>query len=170
MPVLAYLASIVAANLLVAFFGPSASAAIAFVFIGLDLTLRDRLHEAWKHRHLLPKMGALIVAGSILTYAVNREAGPIALASFVAFCGASVADMAVYLVMDRRGSGRRQRVLGSNVAGAAVDSLVFPVLAFGAFIPAVVAAQFIAKVLGGYVWSQLLFRGDHGATLTPGKG
>lgn len=162
--VLVYLASIVAANLLVMHLGPSASIGIAFVFIGLDLTLRDRLHEAWKHRNLLPKMGALILAGSILTYAINRGAGTIAMASFAAFCGASVLDMAVYMVLEKRGYNRQARILRSNIAGAAVDSIVFPVMAFGALMPLVIAMQFMAKVLGGYVWSQFLFYSNHTTT------
>jgi hypothetical protein len=37
-----------------------------------------------------------------------------------------------------------------------VDSLVFPTIAFGSFIPWVVAGQFIAKTLGGYIWSLFL--------------
>ena len=41
-----YLAAIVAANLSVAAFGLAVSIANAFIFIALDLTSRDRLHEA----------------------------------------------------------------------------------------------------------------------------
>jgi hypothetical protein len=46
----------------------------------------------------------------------------------------------------------------SNVAGAAVDSLIFPTLAFGALMPAIVLAQFAAKVAGGAVWAYLMSR------------
>ena len=45
--VVLYLFAIVAANLLVARFGPSVTIINAFLFIGLDLTTRDGLHEAW---------------------------------------------------------------------------------------------------------------------------
>jgi len=38
----------------------------------------------------------------------------------------------------------------------AVDSLVFPTIAFGAFLPAVIALQFVAKVGGGALWSLAL--------------
>ena len=39
-----YLVAIIAANLLVAKFGPAISIVNAFLFIGLDLTARDKLH------------------------------------------------------------------------------------------------------------------------------
>ena len=49
------------------------------------------------------------------------------------------------------------RINGSNVPSAAVDSIIFPTLAFGSFLWAIVLGQFLAKTLGGFVWS-LLFR------------
>jgi len=48
------------------------------------------------------------------------------------------------------------RVNGSNVVSAAVDSVVFPTLAFGSFLPWVILGQFLAKVAGGAVWSLIL--------------
>jgi hypothetical protein len=36
------------------------------------------------------------------------------------------------------------------VAGAAVDSLLFPTLAFGVLMPGIVLAQFVAKIAGGW--------------------
>ena len=42
-----YLAAIVAANLLVATYGPAVAVLNAFWLIGLDLSLRDRLHDRW---------------------------------------------------------------------------------------------------------------------------
>lgn len=50
------------------------------------------------------------------------------------------------------------RANGSNVAGAAVDSLIFPTLAFGVLMPHIVALQFVAKVAGGAIWAALLAR------------
>ena len=49
---LAYLTAIILANLTTAHFGKLATIPNAFFFIGLDLTARDRLHDAWRHRHL----------------------------------------------------------------------------------------------------------------------
>lgn len=44
--VIMYLVAIVLANLTVAAFGPRMVIVNAFLFIGLDLTARDRLHDA----------------------------------------------------------------------------------------------------------------------------
>lgn len=151
-----YLAAIVAANLLVTQFGPASSIYIAFVFIGADLTVRDKLHDQWHGRQLLPKMAGLIVAGSLISWLLNAQAGPIALASFLAFAGAASADALVYQSLARFDWFKRAN--GSNLAGAAVDSLVFPVIAFGGFPMLIIAGQFVAKVAGGLVWSWLLAR------------
>jgi hypothetical protein len=149
-----YLAAIVAANLSVATFGPSVTVVNAFLFIGLDLTLRDRLHDAWTDRGLLPRMALLIAAGGAISYALNASAGPIAVASTVAFAVAAALDATVYALLGER--GRLLRVNGSNIVGAAADSLIFPTLAFGSILPAVVLGQFAAKVIGGFVWSLVL--------------
>lgn len=151
-----YLGAIVAANLLIARFGPSAAIMIAFVFVGFDLVARDKLHEAWRGSGLAWKMTALIATGSILSWVLNREAGQIAVASFVAFACAAVADAIVYAVGLRAKWSWLQRSNVSNVAGAAVDSLLFPTLAFGGFMPVVTLGQFAAKVFGGAVWSFVL--------------
>lgn len=156
MTILLYLAAIVAANLLVAAFGPSVAILNAFLFIGLDLTVRDVLHDRWHRRHLVLKMGALIAAGGALSWALNADAGPIAVASTVAFTAAAVADGAIYHLMRRYPFLTRANT--SNLGGAAVDSVVFTTLAFGGFMPLVVAGQFAAKVAGGFVWSLILKR------------
>lgn len=41
-----------AANITVQYFGPTAMPIIAFMMIGLDLTSRDYLHEAWQGKRL----------------------------------------------------------------------------------------------------------------------
>lgn len=152
--VAAYVAAIVTANLLVAEYGPSVTIINAFVLIGLDLTLRDYLHDTW-HDHRLRNMAALIVGAGVLSYALNPAAGRIALASSVAFVLAASVDWGVYTAAARWPWLARSNA--SNVAGAAVDSVVFPALAFGwpLLIP-IVAGQFIAKVTGGAVWSLVM--------------
>lgn len=156
--VIMYLVAIVLANLSVTYFMgtfPGITIVNAFLFIGLDLTARDQLHEAWRGNHLLPKMAALIAAGSVLSWLLNRNAGPVALASFVAFAAAATVDTIFYQLL---GSYPRWlRVNGSNVPSAAVDSIVFPTLAFGSFLWTIVLGQFLAKTVGGFLWS-LLFR------------
>lgn len=149
--VLIYAVAMTVANLSVATFGPLVSPINAFVLIGLDLALRD-----WLHLRLpMWQMGALIVSTGALTYALNPSAGAIAVASAVAFTAAAVVDWAVFWRLP--GSWLR-RANGSNVAGAAVDSLVFPTLAFGAVLPHIVLAQFVAKVAGGALWAYALQR------------
>lgn len=155
--VLMYLAAIVAANLTVAMWGPSMTVVNAFLFIGLDLTARDKLHDAWHGNGLVWKMGALIATGSVLSWLLNQAAAQIALASFVAFAAASVVDTVAYHLLRHRVWW--QRVNGSNVLSAAVDSVLFPTIAFGALLPVIVLGQFAAKVLGGAVWSWILGKG-----------
>lgn len=149
--VILYLAAIVLANLTVAAFGPNMTIVNAFLFIGLDLTARDRLHDTWRGHYLLPKMAGLIAAGSLLSWLLNRNAGQIALASFVAFAAAATVDALVYHLLGRY--PRWLRINGSNIPSALVDSILFPTLAFGAFLWPIVLGQFLAKTLGGFLWS-----------------
>jgi queuosine precursor transporter len=149
-----YLAAIVGANLTVAAFGPAVTILNAFLFIGLDLTCRDRLHEQWNGRGLGWKMAALIGAGSGLSWIVNHGAGQIALASMLAFAAAAVADTLTYHAL--RGRTDLVKINGSNVVSATVDSLIFPTVAFGGFMPEIVLGQLAAKVVGGYLWSIIL--------------
>lgn len=154
MLIVLYLVAIVAANLSVTYFGPASTIVNAFLFIGLDITSRDRLHEQWKGRGLWWKMAVLLVIGSALSWCMNRDAGPIAIASLIAFSASGVVDTVTYHLL--RKTGYKTRVNGSNIASAAVDSILFPTIAFGILMPTVVLGQFIAKVAGGYVWSLVL--------------
>ena len=153
--VLMYLGAIVVANLLTAWLGPLMTMINAFLFIGLDLRVRDNLHDAWYRRGLWWKMAALIATGSAISWVLNRNAGQIAFASFVAFAVSSTVDALVYGAMFKQ--DKMRRVNGSNLAGAMVDSLVFPALAFGWPPDAwIVYGQFTAKVAGGLFWSLVL--------------
>lgn len=156
MLVAVYLIAIVAANLSVAAFGPGVSIINAFLLIGLDLSTRDALHERWQHRHLLPKMAGLVVAGSVISWLLNRDAARIAVASAVAFGAAAIADTVIYHLARR--STRLTRMNTSNSVSAAVDSLLFPTIAFGGFMPLITLGQYVAKVGGGAVWAWILNR------------
>lgn len=149
-----YLCALVAANLLVAKLGPWFSPINSFVLIGLDLSLRDKLHDAWLGNRLAWRIGGLIAAAGAISYLLNPAAGMIAVASVVAFCAAMAADSIAYHLLHRY--GWLTRANGSNMAGAIVDSIIFPTLAFGGFVPDRVAMQFAAKVAGGAAWSFLL--------------
>ena len=122
-----YLLAVVLANILILWLGPQAAVITAFLFIGLDLSLRDKLH--W-------------------------DALPIALASATAFLAAGVGDGLVYAGLRKKRFMIRAN--GSNVAGSAIDSIVFPTLAFGVFMPEIVIGQFVAKFVGGFLWSLVL--------------
>lgn len=151
-----YLSAIIAANLTVAWWGPSVTIINAFLFIGLDLTARDRLHDTWRGNGLIWKMSLLIAAGGLISYLLNRDAGPIAVASTVAFAAAALTDAGIYHLLRRKPFLIRAN--GSNIPGAAVDSIIFPTLAFGSLMPWITLGQFTAKVLGGFVWSLILNR------------
>ena len=146
-----YVIALVAANLLVAWLGPWFSPINAFVLIGLDLSLRDKLHEQWRNDKLLLKMSTLIIVASVISFVCNPASGSIALASFLAFGFAMAADALTYHFL--RNKTWMMRSNGSNVAGAAVDSIVFPTIAFGGLMPGIVFLQFLAKIFGGFLWS-----------------
>lgn len=148
--VLLYLGAIVAANLIITVLGPTATIVTAFVFIGLDLTVRDYLHEAWQGKGLVWKMGLLIAAGSVISWLLNKDAENIAKASFIAFAAAGIVDALIFQLL--KGKTRFLKVNGSNVVSSGVDSLVFPTLAFGQLLPFIVLGQFLAKVFGGAIW------------------
>ena len=151
-----FVVAIVAANLTVAEFGPWVSPINAFVLIGLDLSLRDWLHDKWRSE--LWRMGALIGTAGIVSFLLNPAAGRIAVASAVAFTASALMDAVVYhRLIDLP---FLKRANGSNIAGALTDSVLFPTVAFGLFpgIAAVIGLQFAAKTVGGGLWSVILAR------------
>ena len=100
------------------------------------------------------KMLALICGGSAITVVLNWEALPIAIASATAFLAAGIGDALLYMRL------RRYKFLirsnGSNIAGSALDSIIFPTMAFGVFMPEIILGQFVAKIAGGAIWSFIL--------------
>lgn len=155
--VLVYLVAIVAANLSVAYFGPQAVIANAFLLIGLDLTTRDKLHELWHEDRLWLRMFGLILTGSVITVILNVGAWQIALASTVAFGAAAVVDAVAYQMLYKR--HKLVKMNGSNLLSAAVDSVLFPAIAFGfPLMWTIMLGQFAAKVLGGLMWSFVIAR------------
>lgn len=136
---------------------------ICFAFIGFDMAVRDKLHDRWGNDRLLMKMSTLILAGSAISYGANwilNAASPeivfrVASASFLAFALAGFTDFGVYHGLRRRSP--MIRVNGSNLPSAVVDSLVFPLVAFG--LPMMwnfFAVELAAKIIGGLFWSTLL--------------
>lgn len=152
--VLIYLVAITAANLIVSRFGPQWSKVTAFFLIGLDFTVMDSLHDTWQRKGLWWKMAILIATGSAISWILNRNAGRIGLASFGAFCLASIVDRLIYAAGHKWARWRRVNV--SNLGSSFVDSLVFPSLAFGwPPDPDILFGQFTAKLAGGMMYSLL---------------
>lgn len=143
-----YILSLIAANLLVSYFGPWFSIINAFVLIGLDLTLRDKIHELWQGKWL--PMGGLIATASVISYLLNPASGMIAFASFMAFLVAMLLDTVVYQHLKDEPWAVKSN--GSNLAGSMADSFIFPTIAFNALMPEIILTQFLAKVFGGAVW------------------
>lgn len=153
--VFSFLSAIVLANLSSTYFGPVASPINAFLFIGLNITLRDRLHEHWYGSRLMLKTVGLISAGSLITYLLNQDSVMICIASITAFSAAMATDFIIYEALIKK--SRFVKVNGSNVGSSVVDSVIFPTIAFG-WMPWVIAAQFLAKFIGGYIWFLALNR------------
>lgn len=153
----AYLAAVVIANMVIATFGASAAIVVNLAFIALDLTARDSLHDAWHGQHLWRNMLALILSGGVLSALMNASAAPIAIASCVSFLAAGFTDTLVYQWLT--GRSKFVKMNGSNVFSAAVDSVVFPLLAFG-WPPlwGIMAGNYVAKMIGGAIWAWLLTR------------
>lgn len=154
--VVVYLGAITAANLLVTEYGPAVSIYTALGLVALDLTLRDLLHDRTSGARRWSVMALLVLGGSAISYALNREAGPIALASAAAFGAAMTVDAVVYQAARRMAWIERSSL--SNVAGAIIDSAVFVSLAFPVFLWDVAVGQATAKVAGGLVFALLLTR------------
>lgn len=155
---LAYLAAVVAANLITTHYAgmghPEVSVYTAFVAVAFDLVVRDVLHDWYSGGRRLMVLGALILAGSVLAYLANPDSAEVAKWSALAFAAAMLVDGLVYAVVRRLSWSERSNV--SNIAGAAVDSIIFSA---GLGFPFIVAfGQFTAKVAGGVLFVLLLER------------
>jgi hypothetical protein len=149
-----FITSLVIANLLVALLGPMFSILNAFFLIGLDLSIRDKLHEYWENDRLVLKMAILIVVSSLISYLLNPATGVIAIASLFAFSLSMTVDALIYQALKNKTWAIKSNV--SNIGGSAVDSIVFPTIAFGGLMIEIVLMQFLAKVFGGFIWTYLL--------------
>jgi uncharacterized PurR-regulated membrane protein YhhQ (DUF165 family) len=152
----AYIAAAALANLSAAHFGPASLPVNALLLVGLDLSARDALHERWRHDGLWLRMAALVCAGSAVSALLSSASWRVSLASALAFAVSGAVDAIAYQVLGDREVSIRAN--GSNLASAAVDSILFPLLAFGAVMPGTSTLQFVAKVLGGAAWVLVLRR------------
>lgn len=145
-----YITVICLANYSVHIFGPATTPLNAFIFIGLDMVLRDKLHE----RVGIINMLLLVAVAGVISFVINPAINMIAVASVAAFAISACIDAAMYQVLINK--PWLVKANGSNVAASFADSVIFPLIAFGAFMPWIVLGQFAAKVLGGGVWSWVL--------------
>ncbi len=144
-----YVLLIIVANWSVGVFGPVVAPINAFLFIGVDLALRDYLHGVTTKLHMF----CLIILASFITYIFNIAPYHIAVASSIAFLLSQFAD---YIAFSYSKGGWGARANKSNIVGAAVDSLIFPSIAFGSFMLEVVLLQFVAKVFGGWIFTLIV--------------
>jgi len=146
--VLAFIGLVVASNWLTARYGLVLDLVTAGTFTaGLVLLVRDWVHETAGVRWVF----VAIAAGAALSFVMASPR--LALASAVAFTLAELADLAVYAPL--RESGRKRAAAVSNIAGAAVDSLLFLTLAGFPLWPAVagqVGVKWAVSVLPLLAW------------------
>lgn len=150
-----YLAAVVAANLLASHYGPSITPYTALGLIGFGLATRDRLADAFGVKRWV-RQAALIAAGSLLSYLVNHNAVTIAEASCIAFAASEGVEAVLYFAM--RKQTWLERANKSGLVGAAIDSFLFPTIAFHAVLWTTIFGQFTAKTAGCFIFSVLLGR------------
>lgn len=148
MLILIYIAAICAANLSAATFGIWIMPFNAFFLIGLELVLRDILH----HRLTKTQMVLVVLVAGVLSLFININSRNIAIASFLAVVASCFVD---YVVYSKMSGSWIKRSNASNIASGFTDSLIFPIVAFGTFIPSVFLLQWAAKFFGGAVWIKI---------------
>jgi uncharacterized PurR-regulated membrane protein YhhQ (DUF165 family) len=155
-----FVGAVVAANLLVYTFGPIALPFTAFVLIPFDLVARDVLHEKWaaqSRKEVYTAFLLLICTAGMFTVVIHPGSGWVVAGSVAGFTGATLANTVGYdLILHYRPDvSRFWRMTISNVFGAAMDSLLFPLVAFGAVGPWIAVSQWGSKSIGGVVWALL---------------
>lgn len=144
-----YVAVIVSANLSTTYFGLWVTPLNAFVLIGAELVLRDVMHESLSKIRML----SIVVLAGIISFLINADSKNIAIASFVAVVVSCFVD---YYVYHKTKGTWIKRSNTSNFFSGFTDSLIFPLIAFGVFNPYVFVLQWLAKFVGGFIWTLLL--------------
>lgn len=153
--VTAYLMAGVIANAFVTRFGQAGLVVTALLMIPVDLTVRDYLHERWERSGALNiKMWTLILSGALLSYWSSFASREVAIASCAAFLCSGAADFFIFKRL--RGNTWFVRANLSNLGSAAVDSFVFPAVAFSVFDVRLCAVQTLLKFFGGLVISNMM--------------
>ena len=146
-----YVLMFLVANVLVSVFGPAVTPINALFLIAGDMVLRDRIQYesgiAWS-------ISACIIAG-LATIAVAPGSEMIAVASALSV---TLAGCASALAFSIKSGGFFSKAMPANIAAAAVDSVAFPLIAFGSVMPGVTIAQFAAKTIGATVILMIIKR------------
>jgi len=117
---------------------PGVLAPSGVLMIGAALVLRDAVHQF---------LGWRWAVGLILTGAAVSglfAPGPLVVASAVAFLLSELADLAVYAPLRKR--SLYAAVAASSVVGSVIDSMAFPLIAFGSI-------DFLAGQVIGKMWA-----------------
>lgn len=128
------------------------SAPAGVVFIGVVLTLRDKIHD----KYGLWTVIKVVLAASVFAYLFGGVTGGILLqrisiASTIAFLFSELTDTGVYeQYID---SPWLSRVLRSNFASSIVDSILFISIAFGVNAWELMLGQVVVKNLVGGLWA-----------------
>jgi uncharacterized PurR-regulated membrane protein YhhQ (DUF165 family) len=141
LPLIAYILTIVAANVAIALFGLvpvgfSLVAPAGVYFAGLALSLRDATQDTLGRRWAV----AAVLVGAALSALLSPA---LALASGAAFLVSELADFAVYTPLRRRSWALA--IAASNTVGLLIDSALFLWLAFGSL-------EFLAGQVVGKAW------------------
>jgi uncharacterized PurR-regulated membrane protein YhhQ (DUF165 family) len=148
--VLGFVACVVGANLAIrhwhtfTILGLVMPAGVAFA--GMTFSLRDAIREYLHPLWLIPALLAGTLLSWIMTDAVQVPGAPLslALASGLAFALSESIDTLVYEPLRHYYENRIIAVVGSNIVGLVVDSLLFLWLAFGNV--DLLAGQIVGKV------------------------
>jgi uncharacterized PurR-regulated membrane protein YhhQ (DUF165 family) len=122
---LAYIVSVLLANILVDYFGIVTISGLTFpagvVFVGLTFSFRDFAQRFWG----VWKIWLFIVIATFITLFMNWQ---IAIASVTAFLISETIDWLIFTIVKK---DFIYRILISNIISTPIDSITFVVLAFG---------------------------------------
>lgn len=150
-----YLISIISANLLVRYVGAYGLWFSSFFLIPFDFVTRCILHEKWKGLKLILYLFALTVIASAITFALNKDALQIAIASISGFASAQVGAGIFYQFNKEKSWFFKVNI--SDLIAIVFDSIVFQFIAFGDVAIVVLVGQVAIKFTGGLFWYFILF-------------
>jgi queuosine precursor transporter len=151
-----YLIAFVLANLIVLYFGSIGLIFTALFLIPFDFVMRCIFHETWKGIELILKLGLIVIAASLITFVINRNAINIAIASSVGFILAQIFAGIFYQFFIKKSFFIK--VNGSDAIGILIDSLAFQLIAFGIINYNILVGQFLLKLIGGLFWYWVIFK------------